>query len=294
MLRRRKTRHRDSTLLRNGFRNWKRRQFQDKGLEDKDWSLKGCWTRLYGQGSQALLDTFPATEDAAITGSVGVALYDMQLNKTDITWHPNNLNIFIAVPKEEHLQPLVKAYPIIKKWFRDAQDKGFNYSLTQGSSFYSTDMCIYDFVCDNQDRHPLIRHPKVSFVIRCAESVRAICDQFDLPICGPILLRNENGYRIDVTDGMEEMFQNHRTHCRYRLLDTRTLYRMIKYLGRGFTIAQPEEPQPYNEHFGREFPTVEYYRPRTQVPVPGWFITNILGNWPTEEETQIFNIDLDL
>ena len=294
MMRVRLRRHRDNTLRRNGFRNWKRRQYEEKGLEDKDWSEKGCWTRMYGQGSQALLDTFPATEDAAITGSVAVALYDMQLNKRDITWHPNDLDIFIAIPEEERLQPLARAYPIMEKWVHDAEDKGFQYSLTHGSSLYSTGMCIYDFVCDNPHDHQLIRHPKVSFIVKCAASVREVCDEFDLPICGPILLRNENGYKIDVTGNMEAMFLNHEMHCRYRMLNTRTMYRMIKYLERGFTIVQPKEAQPYNERFGREFPTVEYYRPRTQKPVPGWFVLKLLGRWPTEEEAKIFNIGLDL
>ena len=250
------------------------------------------WTRMFGQGSQALLDTFPASKAAAITGSVGVALYDMQVNKCDITWHPNDLDIFIAIKEEEREEPLAKAYPVIKQWFRDANDKGFNYSLTQGSSFYSPDMCIYDFVCDNQNQRPLIRHPKVSFIIRCADSVRDICNEFDLPICGPILLRNERGYKIDVTKGMKEMFEKHETHCCYRVLNTRTMYRMIKYNQRGFSIVQPTEPQPCNERLGRYFPSVEYYRPRTQVPVPGWFVESLLGDWPTEEDAEIFNIDL--
>ena len=293
MLRRQNRRRRDNTIWRNAFRNDKQRNYENRGLEDKEWTPKGIWTRMFGQGSQALLDTFPASEDAAITGSVGVALYDMQVNKCDITWHPNDLDIFIAIPEEERLHPLAKAYPIIKKWFRDSNDKGFSYSLTQGSSFYSADMCIYDFICDNQYDHPLVRHPKVSFIIQCADSIRAICDEFDLPICGPILLRNENGYKLDITKGMKEMFQRHETHCRYRVLNTRTMYRMIKYSQRGFSIVQPAEPQPYNECLGQYFPTVEYYRPRTQKPVPGWFVAGLLGYWPTEEETQIFNIDLN-
>ena len=292
MERERQRRNRYAIIFRNAKRDWLREHYEKQGLQPRKWTETGSWTRLFGQGSQALLDSFPAHKQAAITGSVAVALYDMQVNKEDISWRPNDLDIFVAIPPDEQDLPLARAYPIIMKWVRDAKTKGFHYSLTRGSSLYSNMMCIYDFVCDNPSDHPHIRHPKVSFVVKCADSVREICDGFDLPICGPILLRDEHGYKIDVTDGMEDMFRKHLTYCRYRVLNTRTMFRMIKYNQRGFTIVQPDQAQPYNDSSELEFPTVEYYRPRTQQPVPEWFVRSMLGRRPTQEEARIFNINL--
>ena len=278
--------------LRNGIRSWKTRQNDTMGLNSKSWTVKGCITRAYGQGAQTLFATFPARPDAAITGSAAVALFDMYLNKEDIAWHPNDLDIFIAVPQELELRPLAKAFPIITKWVHDARAKGFHYSLKQGASLYGPEMCIFDFVCDNPEDHPLIRHPKVSFIIRCASSVREICEEFDLPMCGPILLRTQTGYVLDVTSEITYMFQHHRTYCRYRVLNTRTMQRMIKYHERGWAILQPERVQPFNERFRREFPTIEYFRPRSRKPISKWFIRKILGRFPTKDEAELYNIDL--
>ena len=257
------------------------------------WSTANNIVRLFGVGALDLFATFPASDDAAITGSVGVALFDMYMHKKKASFFPNDVDIFIAVPLDERALPLAKAYPIITKWIHDSQAKGFHYSLTKGGSVYGNKMCIYDFVCQNEQVHPKLRHPKVSFIIKCASSVREICNEFDLPICGPILLRNKMGrYHLDVTTEMIYMFHNHKTTCRYQVLDPRMLTRMIKYHKRGFTIFQPDYILSKHERLRGDFPTVEYYWPRSVKPVPAWFIEDLLGRLPTEEEAGLYNIDL--
>ena len=52
----------------------KRRTQKDK------WSIVYNIVRLFGPGAQDLFSTFPASESAAITGSVGVALFDMHMH----------------------------------------------------------------------------------------------------------------------------------------------------------------------------------------------------------------------
>ena len=283
---RRDSSRKDGTPRKNSSK--KRRSQKDK------WSVVYSIVRLFGPGAQDLFSTFPASESAAITGSVGVALFDMYMHQRMATFIPNDVDIFIAVPFSEHSLPLATAYPIITKWIRDVRAKGFHYSLNGGRFVYSDKMCIYDFVCHNERRHPNLRHPRVSFIIKCASSVRKICDEFDLPICGPILLRTNGGcYRIDVTNEINYMFRHHKTACRFQVLSPSIMNRMIKYHERGFTIIQPDYINSKKEHLQNSFPALEYYCPRSFKKVAAWFIEELLGRFPTEEEANIYNIDLD-
>lgn len=281
--------------LSNGSRKWRAYIWTlRQGLYPKPWTFKGCITRLFGQGAQNLFITFPARPDAAVTGSVAVALYDMHLHKKDVTWIPNDLDIFIAVPYEERALPLAKAFPIMNQWLDDAREQGFHYELAPKGSTFGTFLTIFDFICTNPQDHPTVKHPKVSFIIRCAETVREICDQFDLPLCGAILLRGKDStYRMSITQEMIPMYLHHVTYSRFQSLDIRTLNRMVKYNRRGYAIVQmPPSLATYDRISPHEFPTIEYYRPRTNRPAPSWYIEGMLGRFPTHLEAERFHIDL--
>ena len=274
----------------------KKRSSNKSRVQKEKWSIANNIVRLFGPGAQDLFSTFPASEGAAVTGSVGVALFDMYMHRRKATFLPNDVDIFIAVPFSECSLPLATAYPVITKWIRDVRAMGFHYSLAGGRSVYSNKMCIYDFVCHNEHLRPSLHHPRVSFIIKCASSVRDICNEFDLPICGPILLRTEGRhgrYRMDVTNEIIHMFRRHETSCRFPVLNPSIMNRMIKYHERGFTIVQPDYIINGKEHPQSDFPTLEYYLPRNVKKVAAWFIEELLGRFPTEEEARIYNIDLD-
>ncbi len=286
-------------LLPEARRGWKNQCRADLAElhGSRDWTYKGILTRIFGQGIQRVFKDLPATNNAAITGSMGVAAYDMILHKRDLNWIPNDVDVFIAIPRSRQRYPLRVLYPIMTKWLRSVQAQGFHYKLV--AAHYSWGMCVFDFICTNAQEFPKIQLPKISFIGRPARSVRDITRDFDLSICGPILSRSPTSNRIRpaVTYEMYQMFRTHRFWSRVRpdcsFEGSRTRARVKKYKEREFRFFATDYPDPRTRtrrsqgRFSR-FPFRCYHQ---RGPVPRHFIIKNLGREPTKRECIDFNID---
>lgn len=264
----------------------------------RQWSFKGAITRIFGQGIQRVFKDLPATNKAAITGSMGVAVYDMILHKRDLNWIPNDVDVFIAIPPSQQRYPLHVMLPIVTKWLNSVRSQGFQYELKDGGACFSSNMCIFDYVCTNARSFPKLRLPKISFIGRPARSVRAITREFDLCICGPILSRSSRAQPIKpkVTYEMEQLFKKRIFYSdvnpflctRWSL---RTWKRVLKYIEREFDFLKTEYiPPPIPNGYFPSFPFM-YYRPRR--PLDKQFVINNLGREPTTQECSDFNIVTD-
>lgn len=257
------------------------------------WTYKGVLTRIFGQGIQGVFKELPASARAAITGSMGVAAYDMMLNKRDLNWIPNDVDVFVAISPQHRQKPLKKMYPIMTKWLRSVQAQGFNYELKQAC--YSRAMCIFDFVCTNAEAFPDIRLPKISFIGHPAQSIRHICNEFDLPICGPILYRHTRNspIRVHVTAEIKHLFKERMFYSKIDPSTTtwqgrRTCHRIAKYIQREFEFFATDRRRPRTT--GGRFPRfpLRIYLSRRRVCKR--FIIRTLGREPTKQEHIDFNI----
>jgi len=257
------------------------------------WSYKGVLTRIFGQGIQGIFKELPASAKAAITGSMGVAAYDMMKHKRDLNWIPNDVDVFVAISPRNREEPLRKMYPVMTKWLRSVQTQGFIYKIKRAC--YSKAMCVFDFECTNAKNFPNLRLPKISFIGRPALSVRHICNEFDLPICGPILCRRTRNspIRTYVTAEIKHLFKERIFYSKVTpttstLRGRRTLKRIKKYLNREFMFipTDPHDPITTTGQFPR-FPFRIYQSHRR---VCKHFIITTLGREPTEQECVDFNI----
>lgn len=262
----------------------------------RSWTYKGVLTRIFGQGIQGIFKDLPASAKAAITGSMGVAVYDMMTNKRDLNWMPNDVDVFVAIPRHHRKKPLRKMYPIMSKWLRSVQAQGFLYELNRAC--YSKAMCVFDYKCTNAKAFPDLHLPKISFIGHPASSVREICNGFDIPICGPILCRRtrKSPIRTNVTAEISHLFQtrtfySNTTPTTRTLNGRRTYQRIVKYVGREFTYFPTDRPyrrrlRTASGRFPR-FPT-RIYQSRRRVCKR--FIITTLGREPTKQERLDFNI----
>ena len=248
---------------------------------------------MFGQGIQGVFKDLPASTRAAVTGSMGVAAYDMMHNKRDLNWIPNDVDVFVAIPPQYREEPLKKLYPIMSKWLLSVRSQGFHYKLTKNC--YSRAMCIFDFECTNAEDFPNLRLPKISFIGRPAISVRHICNEFDLPICGPILRRRTRDSPIGtcITNEIRHLFTRRMFYSKVLPTTTtaagRSTYQRIKkYVHREFRYFETDHPDPLiiTGQFPR-FPFRVYHARRT---VCKRFIIRTLGREPTEQECLDFNI----
>ena len=287
---------------RTGFLNLQRKRLGEKYTEkfksqQKSWSWKGSATRIFGQGIQRVFKDLPATNRGAVSGSMAVALYDMTQNKQDLTWVPPDVDTFLTLTQKERQYPLATIFPQITKWLRSVQGQGLPYKLKRNGTIYSKQMCIFDFECEKADTSSKLRLPKISFIAHPETTVRQICNQFDLPICGPILKRRTRNSPIDisVTPEIRQLFKK---RCFYsKVLPTNTTRRgkrskkrVAKYIERGFeyfhTGIDETAVLPYYDDF-LELPA-NFYWPHH--PACKQFIISSLGREPTTQECVDFNI----
>ena len=279
--------------VRRGWINHNRHRLARKH-GSRRWTYKGCLTRIFGQGIQGVFKKLPCSRRAAITGSMGVAVYDMIRNKRDLNWIPNDVDVFVAISPRHRQEPLGKLYPIMTQWLRSVQDQGFMYKQTK--SCYSRAMCVFDFECTNAQDFPNLRIPKISFVARPAMTVRDICEEFDLPICGPILCRRTRNSPIGtwVTEEIRHLFTHRVFYSRvYPASTTRegrsTFQRIKKYIRREFEYMETDDRDPM-VITGAQFPRFPNRIYNTRRPVCKRFIIRTLGREPTEQECLDFNI----
>lgn len=285
---------------RRGYLNMKRSRLALKH-GTKEWTYKGILTRIFGQGIQRVFKELPASTTAAVTGSMGVAAYDMLRNKRDLNWIPNDVDVFVAIPPSQQSKPLKKMFPMISKWKRSVEDQGFMYKLKKRGACYSNNMCIFDFVCTNSEDFPRLHLPKISFIGQPAKTVREICGKFDLPICGAIIrrLNKESPIKPKVTYEMVHLYQDRCFYSNIRpTLNTcrgiRTYRRIIKYQKREFEFF-PKNYTHVPTTLGvlqGQFPKfpLRYYR--ANKPTCKQFIIQSLGREPTIQECADFNIAL--
>ena len=285
-------------LPKEARRGWNNENRQNLAAKhgSRDWSIKGILTRIFGQGIQRVFQPLPATTRAAISGSMGVAVYDMMLHKRDLNWKPNDVDVFVAVPRRHRNQPLKYMFPIMTKWLRSVRDQGFLYELKPNGTCYSEAMCIFDFECTNASEHPGLHLPTISFIGRPADSVRDICQEFDLPICGPILYRRtrKSLLRVRVTTEIQQLYKRRRFYSKVRPTwrtprGRRTKYRIEKYEMREFQFFLTDY-DPHHQTASGKFPRFPPYYHRHTHPVCKQFIIESLGREPTEEECTDFNI----
>lgn len=279
---------------RRGYINMRRSKLSHKyGL--RQWTWKGIITRIFGQGIQRVFKALPASKRAAISGSMAVAIFDMMQDKRDLSWMPNDVDVFVAIPRKNRRFPLATLFPIMNKWLESVRDQGFLYKLKSKGACYSTSMCIFDFECTNATNFPDMHLPKISFIAHPEESVRDICDNFDLSICGPILRRRNKDSPIDieVTNEISQLFKQRMFYSKIRPTrrtrgGLRTLQRVHKYKKREFMFFKTDyDNQPFITS-DDSFKLPRYgYRPRL---VCKRFILLTLGREPTEQETINFNI----
>lgn len=228
---------------------------------------------------------------------MGLAVYDMAHGKRDLNWVPNDVDIFVALSQHQRKQPLAELYPIMATWLRSVQDQGFLYKLKKGGACYSKAMCIFDFECTNASAFPQLHLPKISFIGRPAKSVREICNEFDLSICGPILHRcnQESPIGIHVTNEIRYLvsrrqFYSNILPTRRTRKGRRTYYRIQKYKGREFRFFRANYHQP--ALVSGKFPNFPTFYFRHKKPVCKQFIIASLGREPTLQESRDFNIEL--
>ena len=287
-----------SREARLGYLNDRRRRFADKykSLGSRRWTWKGIITRIFGQGIQGVFQGLPVSSTAAISGSMGVAIYDMIQDKRDLHWIPNDVDVFVAIPQSQRAYPLMKLFPIMTKWLRSVQARGFNYKLKEGRAIYGQKMIIFDFECTNAYgfRHMLL--PKISFIAHPEDTVRAICDRFDLSICGPILCRQDENdpIDIDVTNEIRHLFSERIFYSKVRPNShlqgaVRTRNRIKKYRQRGFRFFETNwnrAPWLTSGSFDKYIP---FYQPAHRACKQ--YVALTLGRWPTEQECIDFNVE---
>ena len=264
-------------------KRWKLQEaYRKKSLAAKEWTVKGVITRLYGQGAQKLFESFPKYRDAAVAGSVGVALYDVKEGKKDIDWLPDVVKVFVAVPYEMIAEPLALVFPLMIQWLDEVRGKGFNYRLeTEGKSFWDRSISFL-FKCQNPSEHGSIRMPRVLFLARCASSVRGMCDRLDLTVSSPVLgFDPENGdLALHTTDRIRKVFKKRRCECRYMVLDKRARACVDKYHDRGFDTVQPFLRGWYYERAEGPYPGGVSYK--------GADVPRLLGRKPSTREAEEF------
>ncbi len=261
----------------------------------RDWSYKGIITRIFGQGIQRIFQALPATIDAAISGSMGVAAYDMYQGKRDLNWMPNDVDVFCALTGRYRLAPLQKMFPMMQGFLRSVQGQGYDYRLKDGGSCYGEKMCVFDFECRNANQFSGMHLPKVSFIGRPARSVAAIVREFDFSICGPILRRGIGGGPVDicVTREMRELYKHRRFYS--KVLPTRrtargrsSLKRKKKYEGREFVYFSTGYDRRRTSPAA--FPTFPYRYYSDDGPTSRDIVVRLLGREPTKQERVDFNI----
>ena len=281
---------------RRGFRNLKRQRLARKH-GSRRWSCKGVLTRIFGQGIQRVFKKLPASAKAAVSGSTGVAVFDMIQGKRDLNWIPNDVDVFVALTPRYRSKPLKRMYAIMTEWLRSVEAQGFHYKLKRGGACYSKAMCIFDYECTNASDFPNLHLPKISFIGRPAKSVHHICREFDLPICGPIMRRRnqDSPIKVWITKEIRELFKN---RCFYSKVDPtkatvisrRTRHRVDKYEEREFEFFHTDYEVPVASSDG-EFPSFPKHYYRHYKPICKQFIITSLGREPTLQECHDFNID---
>ena len=223
-------------------KRWKLQEdyLERKSLSVREWTVKGVLTRLYGQGVQKLFASFPKNAGVAVAGSVAVAIYDVKEQKKDIDWLPAVVKVFCAVPFEQRERPLSLAFPVMIKWLDEVREKGFDYRLDGGGKSFCHRSVSFLFKCRNAKQHALIRMPGVLFLVRCADSVRQMCERLDLTVSSPVLTAAPDGAGMEVqtTERIREAFESRMCHCRYHEWDEEAEVRVKKYRQRGFKIVQ--------------------------------------------------------
>ena len=281
---------------RRGYLNMKRQDLARKHGYKK-WTYKGVLTRMFGQGIQRVFKALPALSTAAISGSMGVAAYDMLQEKRDLNWKPKDVDVFIAIPPNQQHIPLKKMYAIMTKWLRSVRDQGFRYELKKDGVCYSNLMCIFDFECTNAEQFPQLHLPKISFIGQPAKTVREICQQFDIPICASILRRTNKTSPIEprITYEMRRLYRERAFYSHVRPTvatrrGRRTLRRVVKYENREFDFFDID----YNRHpravYRAVFPRFPFRIYRARKPTSRRFIIKLLGREPTKQECADFNI----
>ena len=267
-------------------KRWKWQQrYLKQSLPVKEWTVKGVITRLYGQGAQKLFSSFTKYRHAAVAGSVGVAIYEAKLTKKDIDWVPEVVKVFVAVPFVSRKYPLRVAFPVMTEWLKEVREQGFDYRLDAGGMFFR-DRCIsFLFKCGNVVQHASMRVPSVLFVVRCADSVRQMCERLDLTVSSPILgvAPNGLGMEVEVTDQIREVFESRRCQCRYVELDEQVEACVKKYHKRGFKVMQSFRRSWYCVRSEELYPCGLSYK-CADVP-------QLLGRKPTRHEREEFLVE---
>ena len=260
--------------------------FEDRGLCWKHWTEKGAITRMYGQGAQNLFSTFPKFRDVAVSGSVGVAIYDVMKWKKDLHWMPDKVDVFVAVPHNRSTYPLGMAFPVMIWWLDNVRSKRFDYVLASHGAKYGGRMLSFEYTCRNAKEHSFVV-PKVMFTVTVAGEVRDICDKFELSLSAPILGMDRHGsMKMKTNREIRRAFRTRRCYCRYQVLDERARACIDKYERRGFECHQVFSKCWY--WVRSDIPKFGGFRGGCPDPVPRSVVLSLLGRKPTLRETKEF------